>query len=272
MEANKILSASLIDLLFDGRNKNYGAYKLRKTNLKRTRIALSITISVVALIFSFVSLGNAGKPTGPQYRISEGIELAQVDEPLPEDLPEPEPIEQPEPEPVETIQFTPPEIVPDEEADNLVPDIDAMDSAQVDIKTQEGRPDIFVEPPKLPGEQEGIIQPKKMEEEDQIRTSVDVPARFKDNWSRFLLKHLDPETPVKNDAPTGRYSVVIQFVVDKEGNVSEIRPLTSHGHGMEEEAVRVLKRSPQWEPAFLNGYKVKAYHRQVITFEVNPEE
>jgi protein TonB len=76
---------------------------------------------------------------------------------------------------------------------------------------------------------------------------------------------------VDNGAPAGRYSVVVQFVVDKEGNVSDIETLTHHGYGLEEEAVRVLKKATKWEPAIQNGIKVKAYRRQVITFEVNDE-
>ena len=61
---------------------------------------------------------------------------------------------------------------------------------------------------------------------------------------------------------------MIQFVVDVEGNVSDIKPLTNHGYGLEQEAVRVLKKAAKWEPAIQNGVKVKAYRKQVITFQV----
>jgi periplasmic protein TonB len=271
MDANKILSAPLIDLVFDGRNKTYGAYELRKTNSKRTKTALSVTISIVALVLSVVTMANASKKQNSRYTISEGHELIDVKEIPPEEIPEPEP-EQPEPEPrVETVQFTPPEIVPDDEADNLMTDIASLDSAEIGTENIEGEPPGIETPPKDLDKQTGIIQPREPEN-DQPVMDVQVPAKFKDNWARFLLKHLNPETPVENNASTGRYSVVIQFVVDKEGNVSDIKALTNHGHGMEEEAIRVLKKSPQWEPAIQNGHKVKAYHRQVITFQVNDEE
>ena len=270
MEANKILSAPLIDLIFDGRNKEYGAYELRKTNSRRTRIALSVTISVVALALSIVTMANGSKKKNLKYKVGPDMEIAVLkDEKPPEKLPEPEP--ERKPDPVKTIQVTPPAIVPDNEMDKPFPDIVSQDSAQISTVTKEGRPDIFEEPTKDPGDGKGIIPPKEDPESDEPRMIVEVPARFKDNWPRFLLKNLNPETPVKNDAQPGRYSVVIQFVVDKDGNVSDITPLTNHGHGMEQEAVRVLKKSPQWEPAIQNGHKVKAYHKQVIVFEVNEE-
>jgi periplasmic protein TonB len=271
MEANKILAAPLLDLVFDGRNKDYGAYQLRKTNSVRTRIALSVTISVVALILSVVTMANASKKKGPEYRISDGHFLIDVVDPPPPDIPEPEP-EQREPEPVAEVQFTPPEIVPDELAENLMTDIESLDSARISDRTVVGTPDIFETPPKNPGEEGGFIPPKEKEPEDEGPVMiVEVPAKFIGDWTRFLLKNLNPETPVNNNAGPGRYSVVIQFVVDKEGNVSDIKTLTNHGYGMEEEAVRVLKKAPKWEPGIQNGHKVKAYHRQVITFEVNEE-
>jgi len=60
-------------------------------------------------------------------------------------------------------------------------------------------------------------------------------------------------------------------VVDKEGNVSDVKPLTSHGYGMEDEAVRVIKKGPQWKPAIQNGRNVKAYRRQPITFQIEEQ-
>ncbi len=57
-------------------------------------------------------------------------------------------------------------------------------------------------------------------------------------------------------------------MVDTEGNVSDIKPLTNHGYGLEEEAIRVLKKAAKWEPAIQNGINVKAYRKQVIILGV----
>ena len=75
----------------------------------------------------------------------------------------------------------------------------------------------------------------------------------------------------ENGAPAGTYTVVVQFVVDKEGNMSDVKALTSHGYGMEDEAVRVIKKGPQWKPAIQNGRNVKAYRRQPITFQIEEQ-
>jgi protein TonB len=64
---------------------------------------------------------------------------------------------------------------------------------------------------------------------------------------------------------------VVQFIVDKEGNISDVKALTNQGYGMEDEAVRVIKKGPNWTPAQQNGRYVKAYRKQPITFVVSGE-
>jgi protein TonB len=64
---------------------------------------------------------------------------------------------------------------------------------------------------------------------------------------------------------------MIQFVVDLDGSISDLTPLTNHGYGLEEEAMRVLRKSKKWQPAIKNGVNVKSYRRQPVTFEVKQE-
>jgi len=87
-------------------------------------------------------------------------------------------------------------------------------------------------------------------------------------WRKFLERNLRGDVATEHGAPAGSYTVVAQFIVDKEGNISEIKPLTNLGYGMEEEVVRIIKKSPKWSPAILNGKPVKAYRKQPITFVI----
>jgi len=87
-------------------------------------------------------------------------------------------------------------------------------------------------------------------------------------WIKFLQKNLNPNVPVNHRASEGEYTVVVQFVVDKNGDITDIKPLTKFGFGMEDEVIRILKKSPQWIPARQYGRNVKAYRKQPITFVV----
>ena len=270
MEPNKILSASLIDVIFDGRNKEYGAYELRKTYSQRTKVALSATIAVVAIILCGVTLANSGKKNERRNNAPPGIILTEFKEvEPPEELPEPE-IKPEEPQ-VRSEIFTDPEIMEDDEADQPPPSQDDLEFAKIDLMKQDGVVDDGRVKPDVVDDGKGIIPDKKEEESDEPFTTVEVDAKFNGNWRAFLERNLNANVPLENNAPPGRYSVVMQFVVDIEGNVSDIKPLTNHGYGVEEEAMRVLKKASKWEPAIQNGIKVKAYRKQVIVFEVTEE-
>ena len=108
-------------------------------------------------------------------------------------------------------------------------------------------------------------------DEDRIFSIVEVEAQFPggdDGWRKYLVANIDPDTPIRNKARRGKYQVVVRFIVNKDGDISDVKAETSFGHGMEEEAIRVIKNGPKWLPAMQDGRKVNAYRRQPITFVV----
>jgi periplasmic protein TonB len=268
MDTNKILSASLLDIVFEGRNKDYGAYELRVTYPERIKKSLLVIITLAAVIFGGSVLGNSMKPSRSQKFTSREVVIESLKE---EEKKEKEviPIKKPEvQEPVRTIQVTPP-VITDEPVTEPIPEENQINDTKIDVITKEGVDETDVYTP--PDDKRGIIEAPKTDESDKPLMIVEIPAKYIGNWESFLLRNLNPEVPVMNGAAPGRYRVIIQFVVDKDGNVSDIKALTSLGFGMEEEAMRVIKKATRWEPAIQNGYKQKAYHKQPITFEVNED-
>lgn len=270
MKPNEILSARLIDVIFDGRNKAYGAYELRKTYSQRIKKALLLTSLIAGLAVGGAVLASSLDKKESNYRVGPEMRLSDIpDEKVPEKLPEP--IKKPDPLPVKTEIYTEPVIVDKEVLDKPPPSIEDLEGAKIDLFKQEGEEkDNIVGPGNIDGEK-GIIQAKP-EKESEPFTSVEIDAKFNGNWKAFLERNLNAEVPRENNAPPGRYSVVMQFVVDTDGSVSNIKALTDHGYGLEQEAIRVLKKAAKWEPAIQNGIQVKAYKRQVIIFEVLEEE
>ena len=90
-------------------------------------------------------------------------------------------------------------------------------------------------------------------------------------WRQFLSEKLNAVIPVDSGANGGTYVVKLQFIVDKEGNISDLKALSKNGFGMEQECLRVMGLSPKWNPGIQNGHKVKAYKRQNITFVIDEE-
>ena len=106
---------------------------------------------------------------------------------------------------------------------------------------------------------------------DGIFAKVEVEASYpggEQAWRKFLEEKLNPNVPVKNGAPVGKYTVWVQFVVAKDGSTSEIKALTNLGYGMEKEVMDLIKKSGKWSPAIQFGKNVKAYRKQPVTFIV----
>jgi TonB-dependent SusC/RagA subfamily outer membrane receptor len=90
-------------------------------------------------------------------------------------------------------------------------------------------------------------------------------------WRKFLEENINPNIPIDSGANAGKYTVIAQFIVHKDGSISDLKTLTKHGFGMEEEVMRIMKKSPNWIPAIQNGHKVTAYRKQPVTFVVSEE-
>ena len=108
-------------------------------------------------------------------------------------------------------------------------------------------------------------------DDNNVFTSVQVEASFSEGntgWVRFLQKNLNAGIPIDNDAPAGSYTVMIKFIVYKDGSVRDVAATTNHGYGMEAEAIRAIKKSGKWKQSRQNGAEVNAYRKQPITFVV----
>lgn len=109
---------------------------------------------------------------------------------------------------------------------------------------------------------------------DSVFTRKLQEAGFKgreDGWRDFLRKNLNANTPVDNNAPGGKYTVIIRFIVNKDGTLDDIKAENDPGYGMAEEAIRVIKQSGKWQPAIMYGKYRRAYRRQPITFVIEDD-
>ncbi|MBS1919210.1 MAG: energy transducer TonB [Bacteroidetes bacterium] len=274
MDPNKILSSDILDLIFEDRNKDYGAYYLRKTYNRRIARALIITASVALLAFLGSILASSINKNSGKFKVSEVTlqDIKQEEEKKVEPPPPPPPKQ--EPPKVEMKQFTPPKIVKDEEVQKPPPEQEELKEAKIDVVNQEGIKDLNIATPTQIDEGKKVIEEKKDDDENKIFEKVEIEAQFPGGdagWRKYLERNLSGFNPADNGAPAGTYTTYVQFVVDKDGNISDVKPLTNYGYGMEDEAVKVIKKGPKWTPAIQNGRKVKAYRKQPITFVVQEE-
>lgn len=271
MEAKEILHADVLDILFEGRNKAYGAYALRRTYDRRLYYALAGT-ALVCLLFIVANIfASSKRPINNKLSVTGDIFLESVKDKKPESV-KPTPPKAVKP-PVAMAKVTIPRIVPNEQVrkeDEVVP-VDDLANIKTGVENRKGDLVDVVDPPLVDGTSKTQL-PLKEDPEPAGPVLIQLEAQFPGGaaaWSRFLEQNLNSEIPVDNAAPAGRYTVIVSFVVDKDGSISEVTALNDPGFGTAEEAVRVIKKSRQWTPALQNGRNVTYRQKQSITFEVS---
>jgi periplasmic protein TonB len=276
MDINKILGSDILDIIFDGKNKQYGAYELRKSYNKRLTKALLITAAVALLIFLssvFANIIGAGKKDTIDVVDTQMAELKK--EPPPPVVPPPPPPKPPPPPEINQVKFTPPKIVKDEEVKPEEKIEEIKEDAAISTKTVESDNKEQVVQAPVEDKGTGVVEvPKVDDDEGKIFTKVEVEAGFPGGdraWRNYLEKNLNVEVPGENGAPEGNLTVIVKFVVSKDGSLSDITCENDPGYGICQEAIRVIKRTKNWTPAIQNGRNVNAYRRQPITFSVQPQ-
>ena len=276
MDINKLQTADILDIIFDGRNKEYGAYDLRKTYNKRLRNALFATIGICLLLLVLSIIANSAGKEKQQVMVQDmSLENMKNEEKKPEPPPPPPPPKQ-EPPKVEITKFTPPKIVKDEEVkpDEEIKEVEKLEDTKIGTFNQEGAKDEGLVAPPVE-KSTGVVEAPKVEEDyDKVFTVVQIPAEFPGGtsaWIRYLERNLNRDIPVENGAPPGRYTVVVAFTVSKTGAISDVAAENDPGYGTKGEAIRVITKGPSWKPAVQNGRNVIYRHKQAITFVVSED-
>jgi protein TonB len=275
MDKEKLLTADWLDILFEGKNKEYGAYQLRKTYNHTLRLALLGTFSVVLLLIGGYAVSLSGSHKKATMTV-EDVNLEALQEDKKPNPPVPPP-PKPDPPKTEIIKFTPPKIVKDEEVkpDEKPPLQDSVEVTRIGTVNQLGVQDDGVQGPPV-AEGNGVVEgPHKQGEEDYdgTFTKVEIESQYPGGssaWLRYLNRNFHyPEDAMASEI---QGMVVVQFIVDKEGGVSEVQAISGPEEGgLREEAVRVIKKSGKWIPAIQNGRQVKSYKKQPIVFKFQKE-
>ncbi|HTB52409.1 MAG TPA: energy transducer TonB [Ferruginibacter sp.] len=275
MDINKILSADILDIIFEGRNKEYGAYELRKTYNGRLTKALLITASFLAVLlisFAIAHFLNKTTQTDKVEVIDTQIAEIKQKDPTPP-VPPPPPIKPPPPPAVNQVAFTPPVVKKDKDVaqDEKPPDITEKTAISDQTIKSDNTQQVVQQPIDTKGT--GIVTPPV--NDDSVFEKVEIEAAFPGGpgaWAAFLKRNLDADVPVNNGAPVGMYRVVVRFIVGRDGSAYDVQAETNLGYGMEDEAIRAIKKAPKWTPAQQNGRVVIAYKKQPITFVVTGDE
>jgi periplasmic protein TonB len=271
MEPLAILHADPLDLLFENRNKLYGAYPLRKYYPQRLMTSMGIIMSLVVLIsFTYLypvssSSVTQNHPVVPDIMIQD-VNLKQEIKPL-------SPPARPSvPRPPATIPYSKPLIVADQIVREPMPTIEKIETSAIGLKTTAGSPDNW-EPP-VNGNTIGTAT-KQNAEPVQIKNEVldiaEVMPEFPggtEALKRFLIRNL--RMPENNLEEGGQVKVIARFVVGADGRVRDIEITFPAEAEFNAEVKRVIAKMPDWKPGSQNHRNVAVYFYLPVNF-VRPE-
>lgn len=279
-----LTSQSWRDLIFEDKNKEFGAYQMRKNSDKRHNMAfLYMLVGLVLVFILILGLNKYFDYRAEQEAIAlqeqrekmMAAALAQQEEQAEEEeQPEEQKFEQPEvqvPEEVlATVQVTQIAIVDADKVKNEVMDMDTQkeDNTARGVVNQEGSDDVD----KFKAVQEQVVVHEPVVEkpkEEQIFVAVEQQAEFPGGQGA-LMKWLSqnvryPEAAQQNDVQ-GR--VVVKFVVEKDGSIGAATIAKGVDKDLDREALRVVKKMPKWQPGKNNGVAVRSYFNLPVVFKL----
>lgn len=272
------------DIIFAEKNKEFGAYQIRKKSDKRHNMAMLYMLMGLVVVFCLI-LGlnkysayraeKAALELQEQREKMMAAQIAQEDEVEEQEEPEEQKFEQPEvtvPEEVlATVQVTQIAIVDADQVKNEVMDMDTQkeDNTARGVVTQEGSDDAD----KFKAVQEQVVvkepEPEVKHKEEEIFVAVEQQAEFPGGQAA-LMKWLSqnvryPETAQQNDVQ-GR--VIVKFVVEKDGSIGTATILKGVDKDLDREALRVVKKMPKWQPGKNNGVAVRSYFNLPVVFKL----
>ena len=257
-----IFTNQWLDIVFEGKNKTYGAYELRKSNTKTTVRALIIgavlfSVLVAAPLIMSLLPDSSGDDDSLDTKIVT-MKLPPKKEEPKKDLPPPPP----PPPKVDQVKFVKPVVAKAEEVTEEPPKITEIKDKKLGNETIKGDPDA-----ELTVEPVGNGPAAVVDEDNSIYNTagIEVKPDFPGGMEKFYkFVGNNYQTP-EEDGLKGK--VYVTFVVEKDGSLTDIKVIRDIGYGTGKEAIRVLNKCPKWTPGEQNGKKVRVLYSLPITIQ-----
>lgn len=268
------------DLVFEGKNKDFGAYKLRETSVARHTKAIVWVLIWLAIILVLLILSVSGvfsKPEEEQITtatVQEVVSYEEAEEEIEEEeeqfqMPEPEEVVAPE-EVANQQRITELLIVEDDklEEEKQVKNTEEVmenEAAAGALDITEGTNDLN----KTIIKDEVIAEPKVEDEQPMNIAMVEQKPEFPGGEAamyKYLGDNIVYPSAASEEGIQGR--VVVEFVVGKDGSITNVKVVRPRHPALDKEAVRVIKSMPKWIPGRNNGQPVKVTYTLPVTFKL----
>jgi protein TonB len=246
-----LLKNQWLEIVFDGRNKSYGAYDLRKSVTKNTFKAFIIGTLVFGLAVSIPNILRM-LPDSSANDETLNVKITTVKMPPKEKPKDNLPPPPPPPPKVDQVKFVKPVVAKAEDVVEEIVVIKEIKDKKLGAETIKGDPDA-----ELTVEPVGTGVAAVVEEDNTVYSTagIEVKPDFPGGMEKFYNYIAKNYRTPEEEGLKGK--VYVTFVVEKDGSLTDIKVLRDIGYGTGKEAIRVLKATPRWNPGEQNGKKVR---------------
>lgn len=271
MKAESILKSDVLDIIFQNKNKDYGAYQLRKYYPNRLKKSIGITFLLVLVFAGLQSWKTPKKVCGVELGLVQDVTLIDYTPPIekPKQIEKTNVIKKQ----IAQIANVVPTIVKDPIDDKPVPTINQINDAVIGNKTIDGPVStglvgVVAGNPKEIMDATIPNNGNEQNDDDPILNPSNMPEfpGGVEAMKNFMLKNLHQP----DDIEEGEKLVVIaKFVVDKNGNISDVEIIQNGREDLDDEVKRVINKMPKWKPGLQNGNPVAVYYKMPVSFVNN---
>ena len=265
-----LTSPEWCQLIFEGKNQAYGAYRMRANSTKRHNVAMVMVLIIELVGFSIPALIKMATPEKKEEMV-EVTTLSKLDEPeiKQEEMKRVEPVAPPPPALKSTIKFTPPVIKKDSEVndDNEIKSQEELTNTKVSISIADVKGNDEANGKDIADLKQVVTQAAP--EPEQIFDMVEQMPTFPGGPSElmsYLGKNIKYPTIAQENGTQGR--VIIQFVVERDGSITDVQVARGVDPYLDKEAVRVVKAMPKWIPGKQNGKAVRVKFTVPVMFKL----
>lgn len=268
-----IFEKKWIDLVFEGKNKEYGAYQLRKESPRTTLGAFFFSLLFIGLIFGvgmlFSSFNSPSKNEVPVVLNDSIIRVDLIEPPVTEEEEKVEKEESSPAAPIEDVSENKPFVVaPTAEAEPDVKKNVDLPNTNTPVGGVVGGTGIVpTTNPSSGGD--GDNDEPKTPTGPVLSNVLDMQPEFPGGMKKFY-DYVGDNFERQEIDNVESITVHVSFVIEKDGSMTDIRVLRNPGYGMDKEAIRVLKSlKTKWKPGVLNGQNVRTQYTLPITVKIN---
>ncbi len=262
MKTEAAIHTTWEDILFENRNKDYGAYFIRKIYSRNVILSFIGMLLIMGLAIAYPTIAEFFRSREGASDFKKDLsKVVTLDQPPPIMPNTPPPPRVEVPPPVKTLKYVAPKVTKEEVLEEEIPTIEEIKKTEVSTETTEGPETVVFEEP--------VKEVVDNGDDNQIYTVVEQQPEFPGGYEammKFIQKNMKYPPQARRMGTEGR--VFVGFVVNTDGKITDVQTVKGISMDCDKEAARVVQMMPPWKAGKQNGRPVRVRFVLPVNFKL----